>query len=160
MRKLYYISIMHGLLKLSLKIWLLIYMCKHFGGACCLHLQATAICWYLCTCLCDIISKRTRIFTEDLIRSKPAQTYQDQMYLPFGLWSYVTSSALTLAAPVGPPQSVQVETLGPDQLLATWKVLICKLLFQSKNLIQNIHKILHRLNWKLPVTVSSIHNGI
>jgi hypothetical protein len=34
------------------------------------------------------------------------------------------SFVLTFAVPVGPPQSVHVETLGPDQLLATWKVLL------------------------------------
>jgi len=34
------------------------------------------------------------------------------------------NSVFTFAAPVGPPQSVHVETLGPDQLLVTWKVLL------------------------------------
>lgn len=40
----------------------------------------------------------------------------------------------TFTAPVGPPQSVHIETLGPDQLLATWKVLLYKyrVLFEIK----------------------------
>jgi hypothetical protein len=33
------------------------------------------------------------------------------------------NAAFTFTAPMGPPQSVHIETLGPDQLLATWKVL-------------------------------------
>jgi hypothetical protein len=65
-------------------------------------------------------------------------------YTTFGVQRYVTSSALTFAAPVGPPQSVQVESLGPDQLLATWKVLIYMTIFLS----QNMHKIYIRFYTK------------
>ncbi|XP_021937228.1 Down syndrome cell adhesion molecule-like protein Dscam2 isoform X2 [Zootermopsis nevadensis] len=55
----------------------------------------------------------------------PATTYHIRMLAINGIEPSVFTDPIAAKtqeeAPVGPPQSVHIETLGPDQLLATWK---------------------------------------